>query len=454
MTRRLVCLFLSMAELAPLALAQAPPAIGRPLFREPSAFVTPSERSQVQRRREPTFTESAAPGIPQSLVPIEENLLTFDDRLAELQWNQGRWELWASGLLLKDFGRHEHEARQALRIVRDLRLTQLGTVGTPRPMMEYWLSEGRAPRGVAPGLRPIPIDQATLHTEQVQGYWCVRDTARVLFNFGTHREEAEQALGIMRRYGFVQAATLGAGTPLMLIFLGPESGLQSTELHTPPPPPGKTVAARQMTTTEFPSVTEPNQIARHAPLRPAKEQPPSDTANPALGSTGRQLASPGLPLADQLPLIERVPLDVRQVRLVQQGKDWKLVCGNYLIANFGADERDALRGESLFHTYRFTEQCLVGRPKPVFSFFLTKTGAPHGLTLGLCGISFVADRLALKNTEEGWEIGDNGMSLIRFGDKAEEAKQTLKAIQRYQFDTLCRLGSPKNPAMTVLLRTR
>ena len=58
--------------------------------------------------------------------------------------------------------RREFEARQALRLIRELHLTQRGTVGGPDPIMEYWLADGQAPQGLVSGLRTVPLDPAGL----------------------------------------------------------------------------------------------------------------------------------------------------------------------------------------------------------------------------------------------------------------------------------------------------
>ena len=126
-------------------------------------------------------------------APLREDLTTFDPRQVDLQWKDNRWQLLAGGVLIKDFGRRQADGRETLRLIRELNLTQRGTVGTPTPVMEYWLAGGKAPRGQAKGLRLSDLDLANLRVEQLQEQWCLRDGARVLFNFGAHQEEAEQA---------------------------------------------------------------------------------------------------------------------------------------------------------------------------------------------------------------------------------------------------------------------
>src|SRR5438105_7674149 len=75
----------------------------------------------------PVMGDHAAPA--QLPVQPTENLTTFDGARAELVWRDWTWKLMVDGVLIKDFGRREIEARQALRLVRTLGLTQHGTVG-------------------------------------------------------------------------------------------------------------------------------------------------------------------------------------------------------------------------------------------------------------------------------------------------------------------------------------
>src|SRR5260370_1417810 len=77
---------------------------------------------------------------------VAEQLVTFDPRQAELRWEDHNWRIMAGDVFLKDFGFQQEEAREALRVIRDLGLTQQGTVGYPRPVMEYWLAGGHAPQ--------------------------------------------------------------------------------------------------------------------------------------------------------------------------------------------------------------------------------------------------------------------------------------------------------------------
>ena len=87
-----------------------------------------------------------------------ENLQTFDWRRVDLQWSNKHWQMMAGSTFLKDFGQRENEGREALRVIQELRLNQHGTVGSPLPIMEYWLSDGLAPQTMTTALHPVNLD--------------------------------------------------------------------------------------------------------------------------------------------------------------------------------------------------------------------------------------------------------------------------------------------------------
>ena len=412
--------------------------------------------------------DAAAPGdgagAPAVAPPPQETLQSFDSGLAELQWTDSRWQLVAGGVVLKDFGPRQEEARAALRLLRQLGLTQRGTVGTPRAVMEYWLAGGRAPQGLVPGLHPVALDVDSLRAEQVQGQWCVRDNSRVLFTFGAHGDEARQALAVIRRHGFTQVGSLGRGLPDMLVFLG-----GTTQLPGP----------ARLTSATFPSRVVPPAHEAGPAIRQAGFSP-DETAGgvvtaglrqPAAGAGGsadqgprqpfgaaslpfgRQPAGPN-PTAAPGPEVDRVPLDWQHVEVKQDGSDWKLVAGNYTLANFGAHDTDARLALNVVRFYHFTEHGVVGAPRPLFSYFLSNGQAPHGYMMGVEHVPFHPDSLTVRQAGDAWLIYDGGRVLLNFGDHADEARQAVGIIRHYQFDTLCRVGRGDTGALTFFVRAR
>src|SRR5262245_6812006 len=171
------------------------------------------------------------PALAGTEVPLvrDENLATFDPALVELRWQDQCWLLVHDGSILKDFGRREEAAREAWRLIRDLRLSQRGTIGGPQPVLEYWLAEGQPPRWLPRGLRTMALDSEALQVERTQAHWVLREPTRLLFNFGIHEKEARQALAVIRKYGFNEVGVIGQGVPSMLVCVaGPDGAVQRT----------------------------------------------------------------------------------------------------------------------------------------------------------------------------------------------------------------------------------
>jgi hypothetical protein len=395
-----------------------------------------------------------------------EHLVPFDYRTAEVRWIDNRWQLLSGGVWLKDFGKREADAREALRLIRDLRLSQRGTVGSPRPVMEYWLAEGLAPRGAAPGQRLASLDLASLRVENVEGQWCLRDAHRLFFVFGAHEDDARQALEIIQRHGFTQLGTVGHPVPAMTYFLGGQDGIGQARLAAPAPlvsrrhthdKPQPNDAMTSPTPGPNPDahaaqVAQVAQVAQAARLRANPLQVAAH--NPLVWEAGHQLATVSPLTADQPKLGDCVVFDGRQVRLRRDGNDWKLCSGDYVIANFGPSEYEAQRGLNAIHFYRLTEHCLVGAPQPVFSYFLANGQPPRGLMFGLSGRPFRPQALTIHQTTAGWAICDNDRPMIALGGRVDDAKTLLQIIQRLQFDHLCHIGPGEPFGMTLLIRGR
>jgi hypothetical protein len=392
----------------------------------------------------------AVPTQP-STAAVAEDLTSFDPAAVQLQWRDHRWVILVGDVVLKDFGRREAEARQALRLIRDLGLTQRGTAGRPAPVMEYWLAAGRSPMAIAPGLPLLPIDLASLRVEQIQAQWCLRDDLRVLFNFGLHPDEARRALAIVRKYRFGQIGVLGQNYPSMMVFLGTPEGDGDAPLA---PSRVHKTSARQATAAanrppdRFPgSVVSTALPALHegdSGLRPAHVIPPGEPSS-SRGSR-RTALPPGWETGEDL-----VPFDWRQVQVRQQEGTWQLIVGGHVLAAFGADEPAAQQALAVVRHYHLTEQCLVGRPRPLFSYFLAAGQPPRGLMFGLAGGAFQPDRLTVEQLGRQWALCEGDRVLVDLGEQAEEARDLLETIRRYQFDRLVWIG-PRDTGMSLLLR--
>jgi hypothetical protein len=445
----------------------------------------------------------ATPAAP--AAPTPEHLVAFDGLTTDLKWTGRAWQLTSGDVVLKDFGRREVEARQALRLVRELGLNQYGTVGGPNPVLEYWLTDGKAPAGLVTGLHTLPLDPAALKVEQTQGQWCLRDARRVLFNFGDKESDARQALALVAKYNFTEVGVVGQGAPAMLVFLAAPGGpglpaapppIKPPSIHpiplahdpaaSPGVPSPFAPGARESGVNDgqkgdvgkpgdaepaHPVPGAPNSVFNTPPLpgAPASPGAAAPAAEPPARKPGAVMAMPVLPAiphlrsnsafaAQTLPglddLAERVPFDWRQAQLRQDGKNWKLAVGGRVLADFGADERAARVGLSAVQYYRFTEQCQVGGDGGRFSYYLVNGQPPRGTLFGVDARPFQPDRLEARQVEGKWAVCEGDQPLVRLGDKPEEAQHMLETIRRNQFDRLCRLGTDGDKGMTFLVRAR
>jgi hypothetical protein len=364
------------------------------------------------------------PGTKELLRP--EKLVVFDYRQAELRWIDQRWQLLAGGVWLKDFGRRESDARAALRTIQNLQLTQYGTVGTPQPAMEYWLSGGAAPQRLGGGGRVETLDLNTLRVAEVNGQWCLRDNRHTLFAFGPRRDDAEQALAIIHHHGFTHVGLIGPATSTMMYFMRGESGA----LH-----------AR---------ADNKDDITPTNPATPgeAKTKPAEPAMNPGtMFPDKKAVPRPATPP-------EKIMFDYRLVQLRHDQNDWKLTAGSYVFANFGSDKLTAQQALNLFNYYRPTEQVLIGRPVPTFSYFLVGGQPPRGVKFGVPSDSFFPDSIVIRQIGSQWMVCEGERPLVNFGDKQDDARQLVEAIHRYRFDHLCRVGNGPGQSVTFLARGR
>jgi hypothetical protein len=353
------------------------------------------------------------PGSKEDL-PVQENLTSFASWEAEIRKVNGHWELWAGKVKIKDLGNRETDAREVLRWIRLLHLNQRGTVGTPLPAMEYWLADGRAPQKMG-RINSVIFDPEALRVANWRGQWSLADETRPWFTFGAHENEARQALQIIGKYQFTDIVYVGAGNPVMIVFL----------------------AGQDPKPKAFPSNS--SLAGDHKGQEAALWlQPPQLHVNPTLTDpvTGREL----------------VRFDPRQATLRSQNLDWQLIADGQVLAHFGtreADARDALRA---VQALRLTERGQVGDATPLFTFFLVDGQPARSLYFGAKTIPCHSDELSLERIGGRWAIMEHERIVLALGSRQEEAQEVLHIMQHYKVDHLCQIGSSEPASVTILIR--
>jgi hypothetical protein len=354
------------------------------------------------------FTLACA--LPSGAQP-QDPVVKFNYRRLDLREVDGHWWLLDGERPFKDLGTNENDAREALRVIHDLRLTHYCTVGSPEPIIEYWLSDGKAPQPFVHNFRLMPFTPEALRVEVVQGQWCICDGGRVMFGFGEHSEDARQTLFLLRHYGFNRVGYIGSPRPVMMYF-----------------------------------------VVSHEPAPVAKDRqpqaPPKIPAPLELMLSGAQLHVPSL----RQNARDRIAFDCSRVEVRNEGNDWKLMAGDQCLVNFGIHAEEAGEALRLVQFYRLSEQCHIGSEGSGLTYYLANGRPPRGLMLGVRAVEFCADRLAIGQRVDGYYLCIGSQPVIAAGKDFEEAQQILQIIQRYEFDHICEIGSPEQPTMTILVQ--
>lgn len=481
------------AQAGPAAQADADP----PGFVKP-VYIAPAQSLQVPG--------TGVPGLANA-----EKITRFDPRQLDLQNAHNHWLLVSGNTFIKDFGTRETDAREAVRLIQDLQLNELGKVGTPRPVMEYWLVDGKPPATVGQNHHPTPLEPNTLKVEQFGGQWWLRNRQRPLFNFGAHEDEARQAMAIIQRHGFNEVSWVGNPSPSMLVFLKneapngrmegpasltPRSGSAGQE--SPYKYPGVVVPVQQQTGAiphapasgagqytlgnpagdmRHATYTQQQEVGQNQYFRPvthvsARPQTMMETPGQGIGPvdlrhqsfvqpeappTSNVLPQGGTPSASTAAAqlnahVMHIPVDYRRVQVRRDNKEWKLYAGNYVVANFGLDEVEARKAMDVLTHYRVSEQCVLGHPQPVLSYFLSNGKAPHGILPGITNVQFEGNNLAVKPAEGGWAVYNGTNVLVPCGQNRADALEALQTLQQYKFDEMCKIGQG-DQGLTIFVRS-
>ncbi len=371
---------------------------------------------------------------PQEIsLPRPENKIPLRSSDVTLKRFNDAWQLWAGQRLLRDFGDREMDARNVLRVYQDLHPTEWVTIGTGKPIVEYGLLNGRSqlatevsanndPNGSLPivpvnnnqplatgaGSRQIiPIDLRTVRVEAVRGVWCLRDDYNIQINFGLSKGDAEQAVAVVRKYGFNRVGIVGQSTPSMTYFF-----------------------ATPETSTAMPK----------GPLALANLQYQIDN-----------LSRVGIPVAGLGYVGEMVRFEPQKLVVRKDVGDWIIQAGSEVLGHYGPSEwiaRDAARTIQEAH---FTEFCKVGSAG--LTFFLVDGRAPTRVPISAQGRPFDLNALKVRKNGERSAITENGRYLFDCAS-VEEGETIIRLLQFYQFDQLCHIGPSPKLGISFLAKTR
>jgi hypothetical protein len=337
-------------------------------------------------------------------LPREEAKFAIDATTISAKKINDVWQIWMGQRPVRTVGADETGAKDIVRLLQDQRPTDWVAIGSPRPIVEYGLMNGKPcsstglPRGV------VPIDLASVRLDALRGVWCVRDDANILFNCGLNKADAEQALAVIRKYGFNRIGILGdTAAPAMTYFfvaLEPEG-------------------AKPVKSPLAAALQEQNLLRTGIPV-------------PGVGYVG-----------------EVVKIDWKRADVRREGTEWVLASGNDVIAKFGHDQNAARDSLRMIQDGRFTEFGRVGPDGA--NFFLANGNVPLRLPLFVQGRRLDLTGLKVTQSAGGWSITERGRHVFDVGS-AEEGEAVIRLMKLHGFDQLCRLGTSPKSNLTFLAK--
>ena len=123
------------------------------------------------------------------------------------------WKVVDGSHWMFDFGANKAEADQTLRIIKFYKMNRSCFVGRPDPSFTYMLVADAAPAGALAREDCIAFNPASIEVKEVSGSFRIVQGTMSMYDFGALKEEAYEALGIIKKYGFTQQCFVGRPDP-------------------------------------------------------------------------------------------------------------------------------------------------------------------------------------------------------------------------------------------------
>ncbi len=369
-----------------------PTSLGDPARDLPAKSLSPAEAARVREA---------------VIKVVHEEIVSFSPDEVLASSIEGRWKVHTRKAILKDFGNDRATAQEAARIIQDLRVNQLGNVPGAQPAFEYWLSDGKAPKGTNARLVIVPLSARTLRAEAVSGAWMLTDGQKGFFNFGKDAEAAKRAATICWKYGFNQVGVIGSPQPTML----------------------------------YPML-DPRHVSIDK-VSPASNPMPLGVLNDADRS--------GLLLPGNIYAGPKTPFDIKKLEAKRDARGWILSHNSEELARFGADESLARAAFKVIQNARPTDLARIGEVGT--PLFLSEGRPIHGELLGVTKLTLRPDLIKVQKLRETWWLFEESRPIMEVGTK-DDAELMRKVLRTFGIRTLCLFGRPETGGLRLFMAGR
>jgi hypothetical protein len=174
----------------------------------------------VETPAQPSGGAIAQPGsvietgkTPQLLDKNKEDCVSFNPDTTEVKKHKNDWRIVDGDHSMFNFHDKKDEADKALAIIKFYRMNESCFVGRPDPSFSYLKVSGAAPTGAFTGEDCIAFNPAAIEAKKIDGDWKIVQGDNWLFSFGKAKDEAHEAMAIIKKYGFTQACFVGRPGP-------------------------------------------------------------------------------------------------------------------------------------------------------------------------------------------------------------------------------------------------
>ena len=354
--------------------------------------------------------------LPPSVAPIEaktplpENLAPVDPRLFTARKLNGSWSVYQGTTVFCDFSQDADGAHDAHRALRELLPTEWARVGTGRTVVEYGLTNGKPTLAPSAPRNYFVIDLKTVRVEPVRGAWCLRDDENLLLNFGVQKNDAEQAVAVVRKYGFNRIGVVGKAGTFSYFYAQPDGNAGKPS----------TASAKDLAITKA-----------------IQEQ--------SMTRTGIEVTGVGF-------VGEKLAIDARKVEFRKEKGEWVIAAGPEILARFGGSESAAREAAKVVQECRFTEFGRYGTGGAMF--FLVNGKAPTNVPFFAHGARFDPNGLKVRELAGKWWVYDAGGKSLFAASSVEEGEILIKLIKAYGFDQLCQVGTSPRSSLRFLAKAK